>query len=55
MAIRTPLAMLRIARLFKPQENGFPRQCAHWLGMTERLEVLAKLQFTNPGRECYVD
>ena len=31
--------MQSIARLFEPQGDGFPRQCAHWLGMTRKNEV----------------
>jgi len=25
--------------------NGFPRQCVHWLGMTRRIVLNAKLKF----------
>ncbi len=36
----------RAARCFASQENGFPRQCAHWLGMTEKIDVPCN-HFTN--------
>ena len=35
VAIRS-LAMLGTAPLYKRQGSGFPRQCAHWLGMTRK-------------------
>ena len=30
-------------------ENGFPRQCAHWLGMTGRLNSYKKVSNWEPS------